>query len=233
MKSVPDGRLSAGFLGRTMLGLAMCILIIGLACPAQVEFAASYLYSTPAKADPGNEITQEEAIIKIDTLLVNAAKSGFLLTAGFTFQEDKFSFDDPQLADVKVVKYKVPVTATFRFSDRTSLVAGLAPGLHGESGGVTRDDYRTEGQAFTIYRQTDHLQWLLGVGYGDYFGAPTFFPIMGFIWQSSDKLKWDLVFPMFSATYAASENLHLIASAKPAGGQWRWAVTAPSGLEVI
>jgi hypothetical protein len=26
---------------------------------------------------------------------------------------------------------------------------------------------------------------------------------------------------------------YLIASAKPAGGQWRWAVTAPSGLEVI
>jgi hypothetical protein len=118
--------------GRTMLRKLSVLLasaLVLLPLFASAEITVSYIKSTPAKDDPGNEIKQQDIELDAITEVHSSSDGQYNLETGVSLLSTSWEFDAPQLDNVDLLKVKVPFKSTKIISGRT-LVGNLTPGLH-------------------------------------------------------------------------------------------------------
>jgi hypothetical protein len=209
----------ARHLGCTILALAVIAARLHGA-----DYDISYLYSTPTQQDPGNEIDEQEVSAKATYKVRSLAEAGYDLSLGIEAQVNTWNFDERQLEDIELYKLMVPVSAGRMFGQALYVNCTLSYGLHSDLEEMDSDDFRLQGALIGTFIHSPTLQFIFGVAYSDDFGEPQAFPIGGVAWQATEALKLDLILPSLAATYAVDEDLHLLGSFAPSGGQWRWSV---------
>lgn len=202
-----------------LAGGLLAALSLTLSPAASAQFSASIARSTPAKSDPGNEITQTETRIEYRAPVL---EGGFNLTAGGALQENRWSFDEPALPAVDLLKIKIPLESRFKVMSDSLMSVTLIPGLHGETSQIGDGDFRLEGVLAVTTPHSPSLLWVYGLGWGDTLGKVRAFPVLGAIWRVSDRITVNTIMPKSEATYIATPTVRLKAELGAAGGQWRW-----------
>ncbi len=192
-----------------------------LATTAQADISLTVAQSTPTSEDTGNEIRERDINFTGIVPVYATADKKNSFTAGLMLQSNVFKFDDANLPEVDLLKVKLPIGFTHVQSERLIWQATLLPGVHGESNDLSEGEYRVEGTAMAMLPRGDHV-WVLGLGYGDVFGEPKVFAVMGAIWKPVEAVTLNLVLPALEADIKVSETFVLTGAIEPAGGQWIW-----------
>lgn len=86
------------------------------------------------------------------------------------------------------------VAATLQLADEWTLDVGLKPGLYGDYRFLNYDTFRLGGHAVASRPISPTTQAVLGFVYLSREDIPAL-PVVGFVFQPSPDIKWDLVFP--------------------------------------
>jgi hypothetical protein len=196
--------------------------VLGIPLASAVEFEASYLYSAPVKNDPGNEITQDEATARALFDVVPFGASRWGVAAGGSFQLNVWNFDEADVPDIDLYKLTVPVRLTAFPSQRFGGVLTLEPGLHTDFDNVETEDIRLEGSLLGIWIAAPTLQVVAGMAYADDLGKAQVISVFGVVWDASDRLHIEAIFPSLVTTYGFAERWRARAALLAAGGEWDW-----------
>ncbi|MCX6349981.1 MAG: DUF6268 family outer membrane beta-barrel protein, partial [Candidatus Aureabacteria bacterium] len=109
-----------------------------------------------------------------------------------------------------------------------TLYAEFQPGVHSDFKDVTKKDIYYQGGVMLSYDFSEELSGLLGVFYGDDFGHPMVFPLLGVEWQIADDLALDVFLPEYAVlSYLAADWLTIGLHARLEGKQFRLSADAP------
>ncbi len=208
-----------------------CLALAAL-CSAPLsaaEFAASYLYSAPSKSDPGNEIVQHESSAKVSFDVVPLGAAGWGLALGGSGQLNAWDFDEPAVPDVQLYKITAPLKLTVFPNPHFGFIATIEPGLHTDFDSVGSDDVRLDGSLLGVWVATPKLQVIAGVAYADDLGKAQVIPVAGVIWDATERLHVEAIFPSLTTTYAFAEKWRARAAVMAAGGEWNWTFNGASG----
>lgn len=207
----------------------LALAALGCALLPAAEFEASYLYSAPTESDTGNEIVQHESAAKASFDVVPFGASGWGLSAGGTYQMNAWDFDDPAVPDVQLYKIAASFKATVFASQRFGCIATVEPGLHTDFDNVGSDDVRVEGSLLGLWIASPTLKVIAGLAYADDLGKAQVIPVGGVIWDPTDRLHVEAVFPSLTTTYAFATEWRARAAVMAAGGEWNWTFSQPTG----
>lgn len=189
---------------------------------AAASFDASYLYSQPIKDDPGNEITEHVVAASASGTAYRKPDGLLDLKIGLDVQFNDWEFDERQIPDTRFYKAAIPLTALSRLNPHWILSGTLTPGVYANVEHLEGDDFRLEGNVLATWIKSETFVVLFGLAYGDDFGEPQVYPVGGVMWQATETLHLDLVFPAAKVDWKAFERMHFLADISPSGSQWRW-----------
>ncbi|MFP6846261.1 MAG: DUF6268 family outer membrane beta-barrel protein [Thalassolituus sp.] len=181
----------------------------------------SYSTLNTVDAEQGNKIDKQTLSASYSHLVHISENKRNTLSLGGGVEGTDLAFDDSRLRDTDLLKIKVETKGLHIFESGKLLSWTLTPGLHGQSSELSDANFRVEGQAMFIL-PSERRQWILGAGFGDQFGKPTFFPVIGSIWSPSERSQWTLMFPMVEYQFTESKNMKYKISVVPDGAQWSW-----------
>ena len=116
--------------------------------------------------------------------------------------------------------YEVALPLTYvTGSEKWTHIARLAPSLNSDLTEVTEDDLTTSFLYQGRYRSSDRLTWVLGAGGNHYFGDYKMYPLLGVVYQMTDRIKLDVLVPKFQLSFSSHHQLSYI-SLTPAGRKW-------------
>lgn len=198
------------------------LLVLSL-CSFQsiAEGNISYSSLNTFDAEPGNEIDKQTISAGYSHLVHVSENKRNTLSLGGSLEGTNLTFDDSRLKDTDLLKIKAEGQGLHIFESGKLLSWTLSPGLHGQSGELSDANFRVEGQAMFIL-PSERRQWIIGAGFGDQFGKPTFFPVIGSIWSPSERSQWTLMFPMVEYQFTESKDMKYKISVVPDGAQWSW-----------
>jgi len=202
----------------------VCVLLALVVPPAtvQAKVKASYTYAPQAEDDPGNEITQKDALLEASGQFYTADDKSSSYGAGVSIRSTTLKFDEPVIGDVDLLKLQVPITGLNKIFGDKLLNWAIAPGFHGEQGSLVGADFRIQGQAAVIFPKENNRQWIFGAAVGDQFGETMAFPIIGIIWTPSERSKLTAVVPLIRYDYKSTDTTTYNISVQPAGANWTW-----------
>jgi hypothetical protein len=206
-----------------MKRLSVMVMVLALATGGAMAgeiFGTSYTYIAPTGGEFEDDVSQHEIKVRGGAQLLSADDHGYDLFLGGGYQATIWSFDDSRLDELDLHKLTASLTGVFKASENILIKAEVKPGIHSDFEDVDEDDSRIEGSLVGTYVQSPELQWVLGVGFGEDFGDPAAFPIVGARWQATENLLARLVFPKPRVTYSLSDDLRIFMAAEPTGGQW-------------
>jgi hypothetical protein len=207
------------------------LALAALGCPvlSAADVEASYLYSVPSTSDPGNEIVEHESAARASFDVVPfGASGGWGLSAGGYFRLNAWDFDESEVRDIELYKIAASIKATMFASPKLGFIVTLEPGLHTDFDQVGSEDLRLEGSALGVWLASPKLQVIAGLAYSDELGKAQVIPVGGVIWQATERLHIEAVFPSLTSTYAVAEAWRARAAVMAAGGQWSWAYSQPT-----
>jgi len=82
-------------------------------------------------------------------------------------------------------------------------------------------EFRTQGQ-LTFVLPRNNKQWILGAAYGEQFGKPQLVPVLGVVWELSERSQLSTLFPLLKYEYLADEKTKYNFAIQPVGAQWTW-----------
>lgn len=203
---------------------------LGCSSMAAADVELSYLYSAPTKSDPGNEITEHETSAKTSFSVVPFSDAtGWGLDAGGLFKMNAWDFDDHRVPDVQLYKIAASLKATVFANPHFGCIATIEPGMHTDFDNVGSDDFRVDGSLIGVWIASPTLQVLAGLAYADSLGKSQIIPVGGVIWDATDRLHVEAIFPSLTTTYAINEGWRARAAVMAAGGEWNWTFSEPTG----
>jgi hypothetical protein len=207
----------------------LALAAIGCTLLPAAELEASYLYSAPTSSDPGNEIVEHESAARASFDVVPFGSSGtWGLSAGGSFRLNAWDFDESEVRDVELYKIAASIKATMFSNPNFGCIVTLEPGLHTDFDQVGSEDLRLEGSALGVWVASPKLQVIAGLAYSDELGKAQVIPVAGVIWQATERLHVEAVFPSLTTTYAVAEEWRARAAVMAAGGQWSWTYSQPT-----
>jgi len=112
--------------------------------------------------------------------------------------------------------------------DDLTIYGEFQPGIHSDFEDVTSKDVYYQGGLMVEWKFSEELSGLLGVYYGDDFGEPEVFPLLGAQWQIDDDWALDLFLPEYGIfSYRAAEWLTVGLRGRLEGHQFRLSQMAP------
>jgi hypothetical protein len=93
-----------------------------------------------------------------------------------------------------LAEISIEAAGTYQLGDAWTVDAGVRPSLNGDFHFVNHDTFRMQGHFVAANRLSPDLQVVLGAVYLAREDIPAL-PVVGFIWQPSSDIKWELVFP--------------------------------------
>jgi hypothetical protein len=205
-------------------------MLVGVNQTASAKVKVEVSRVAPAKSDPGNEITQDDVKIDFSHPFYQSENKMTSLEGGLSLKSTTLKFDAPQIGDVHLMKLEAPVSGTTIRSAQTVFNWTLSPGMHGETNDFSGAEFRVQGQGLFILPRGSK-QWLLGLAYGEHFGKPQVVPVVGAIWQLSEKSQLTTLFPLLKYEYTAETKTKYNVSAQPVGAQWTWQKGAVGNTE--
>lgn len=113
-------------------------------------------------------------------------------------------------------------------SDELSVYGEFQPGIHSDFEDVTSRDVYYQGGLMASWKFSEELTGLVGVYYGDDFGEPEVFPLLGVEWQIDDDWALDLFLPEYGVFgYRAAEWLTVGLRGRLEGHQFRLSEMTP------
>ncbi len=113
-------------------------------------------------------------------------------------------------------------------SDDLTLYAEFQPGVHSDFEDVTSKDVYYQGGLMVSWKFSEELSGLIGVYYGDDFGEPEIFPLIGAQWQIDDDWALDLFLPEYGVfSYRAADWLSIGLRGRLEGHQFRLSENIP------
>jgi hypothetical protein len=200
--------------------MAMVLALATVGAMAGDIFGTTYTYVTPTGGEFEDDVSQHEIKVHGGMKVLSADDHGYDLFLGGAYQANIWSFDDRRLDEIDLHKLTASLVGVFKASDNIRIRAEVKPGIHSDFEDVDGDDFRLEGSLVGSYIQSRELQWVLGVAFGEDFGDPVAFPIVGARWQATENLLAELIFPKPRVTYSLSDDLRIFAAGEPTGGQW-------------
>lgn len=199
---------------------AMTVMACGFSTQAATPVNVSYTYLEPSEGNFEDKIEQHEFKAGASMTVLSGDEYVPQLDVGGAFQANVWDFDNNNIDDLDLYKVKLPVTGTFDAYENTTVSVSLTPGIHSDFKKVTSDDFRLEALAVGNYTASETLKYRLGLAYAEDLGDPQVFPVGGVIWQATEELRLDLVFPAPRITYALTSDLRFYVAGEMAGGEW-------------
>ncbi len=201
-----------------MMTLGLSLLCTAI--QAEQDLDIYYTYSTPSEGELDGKAEQHEITAEGMLKILSDSESSFDVSIGAAVQANSWKFDDEKFDDIDLYKVKLPMMVDFQARQNFLVSVGLTPGIHSDFEDVDEEDIRLAGAVLGTYVQSRELQWVIGVAFGEEFGDPTVYPVLGVNWQATEQLLLELILPSPKVSYAFSEEFRVFAAGEPTGGEW-------------
>lgn len=126
---------------------------------------------------------------------------------------------DPFVLPAQLYKVAFDFQTDFQFNDQLGLSVGTTPGLWTDFVKLENDAFRMPFRVLGTIRAADNIFFAGGILYTDNIRR-NLFPAGGVIWEASDKLRIELLFPRTRFVYKVFDFLEVYFVGEGYGGTW-------------